>query len=113
MSILTSQIDKLRELAKAFPETSPRAALLCDAADTIRELHGALLVAAGEFRGIESENAKLRELLAGVGQLLFSLDVDYCATCQRDGINHPCPVYTSSGGECLYKTDMRDLGVKL
>lgn len=61
----------------------------------------------------KAENAKLRELLAGVGQLLFTLDVDYCAACPRDGINHPCPVYTVGGGECLYKTDMRELGVKL
>lgn len=62
---------------------------------------------------LRMENAKLRELAAGVGHLLFSLDVDYCAVCPRDGINHPCPVYTSSGGECLYKMDMRELGVEV
>lgn len=62
---------------------------------------------------LHRENAKLRELLAGVGQLLFTLDVDYCAACPRDGINHPCPVYTVGGGECLYKTDMRELGIEV
>lgn len=62
---------------------------------------------------LEAENAKLRELAAGIGHLLFTLDVDYCATCPRDGINHPCPVYTVDGGECLYETDLRDLGVEV
>lgn len=60
-------------------------------------------------RGVE--NAKLRELASGIGHLLFSLDVDYCAACPRDGVNHPCPVHTACGGECLYKTDLRELGV--
>ena len=62
---------------------------------------------------LAAENAKLRELAAGIGHLLFALDVDYCATCPRDDINHPCPVYTVKGGECLYKTDLRDLGVEV
>lgn len=62
---------------------------------------------------LEEENAKLRELVAGIGHLLFSLDVDYCAACQMDSINHPCPVYTGGGGECQYKTDLRDLGVEV
>ena len=62
---------------------------------------------------ISSENAKLRELAAGIGHLLFALDVDYCAGCPMDDINHPCPVYTVKGGECLYETDLRDLGVEV
>ena len=62
-------------------------------------------------QNVERENAKLRELVVGIGHLLFSLDVDYCVACPRDGINHSCPVYTVDGGECLYKTDMRELGV--
>lgn len=61
----------------------------------------------------EAENAKLRELAAGIGHLLFPLDVDYCAACPRDSINHPCPVYTVDGGECLYKTDLRKLGIEV
>lgn len=64
-----------------------------------------------ENERLETENAKLRELLGGVGHLLFILDVDYCVACPRDSISHPCPVYTVKGGECLYKSDMRELGV--
>lgn len=60
-----------------------------------------------------AENAKLRELAAGIGHLLFVLDVDYCVACPRDDINHPCPVYTVKGGECLYKSDMRELGIEV
>lgn len=62
---------------------------------------------------LNEENAKLRELAGGIGYLLFSLDVDYCVACPRDTINHPCPVHTLKVGECLYKTDLRELGVEL
>ena len=72
--------------------------------DKLREAHRT-------ERKLLDENAKLRELVSGIGHLLFSLDVDYCAACPRDGINHSCPVYTVDGGECLYKTDLRELGV--
>ena len=61
----------------------------------------------------QAENAELRELAAGIGHLLFTLDIDYCATCPRDGINHPCPAYAVNGGECLYKIDLRELGVEV
>ena len=62
---------------------------------------------------LRAENAKLRELAAGIGHLLFPLDVDYCAICPRDDINHPCPVHTVDGGECLYETDLRELGIEV
>jgi len=62
---------------------------------------------------LDKENAKLRELAAGIGHLLFTLDVDYCAICPRDDINHPCPVHTVEGGDCLYETDLRELGVEV
>ena len=64
-----------------------------------------------EYDQLQAENDKLRELASGIGHLLFSLDVDYCAACPRDGVNHPCPVHMACGGECLYKTDLRELGV--
>ena len=64
-------------------------------------------------QNVERENAKLRELVSGIGHLLFSLDVDYCAACPRDEVNHPCPVHTACGGECLYKTGLRELGVEV
>ena len=108
--MISAQIDGLREMAGKLESYDQGYGTICqalrDAADTIWQLRD-------DLQRANAENAKLRELLAGVGQLLFTLDVDYCAVCPRDGINRPCPVYTSSGGECLYKTDMRDLGVKL
>ena len=61
---------------------------------------------------LRAENAKLREMIGDVGNTLFSLDVDYCGACKADNINHQCPVYTVDGGECLYKTAMRELGIE-
>lgn len=79
-----------------------------------RDIHDERIdYAAMKAAELQAENAKLRELASGIGHLLFSLDVDYCAACPRDGINYPCPVYTVDGGECLYKTDMRELGVEV
>lgn len=59
------------------------------------------------------ENAKLRELGGEVASILFNLDVDRCGLCQRDSINHPCPVYTVKGGECLIKSELRELGIEV
>ena len=61
---------------------------------------------------IKAENAKLREMVRDVGHLLFAIDADYCAACPRDSINHPCPVHTVGSGECLYKADIRELGIE-
>ena len=73
----------------------------------------ALDAARREYMRLSDDNAKLRELAAGIGHLLFTLDVDYCAICPRDDINHPCPVHTVEGGDCLYETDLRELGVEV
>lgn len=62
---------------------------------------------------LRAENAKLREMIGDVGNTLFSLDIDYCGSCTADNVNHPCPVYTVKGGECLYKTAMRELGIEV
>lgn len=83
-------------------------ALKEDALEEAKRISGA----SGVIGELQAENAKLRELAAGVGHLLFSLDVDYCAACPRDSINHPCPVYAVNGGECLYKADLRELGIE-
>lgn len=61
---------------------------------------------------VKAENAKLREMVRDVGHLLFAIDADYCAACPRDSINHPCPVHTVGSGECLYKADIRELGIE-
>ena len=81
--------------------------------DVYSELFDAVDGLGVEIENLQAENAKLRELAAGIGHLLFALDVDYCAACPRDGVDHPCPAYTVDGGECLYKTDMRELGVEV
>lgn len=57
------------------------------------------------------QNAKLRSICAEVAYILFNLDVDYCGLCDRDSINHPCPVHTVKGGECLIESELRELGV--
>lgn len=61
----------------------------------------------------QAENAKLRSLCAEVAGILFNLDVDYCGLCDRDSINHPCPVHTIKGGECLIESELRELGVEV
>ena len=67
------------------------------------------LVCAAQF--LLMENAKLRGICAEVAGILFNLDVDRCGLCQRDSINHPCPVHTVKGGECLVKSELRELGI--
>lgn len=62
---------------------------------------------------IEAENAKLRSLCAEVAGILFNLEVDYCGLCDRDSINHPCPVHTTRGGDCLIESELRELVVEL
>jgi len=100
-----AEADRLREELADAPKCETCEAMLdCDECLRADGSHK-------ERRRLSAENAKLRELAAGIGHLLFSLDVDYCVTCPRDGINHPCPVYTVDGGECPYKTDLRELGV--
>lgn len=151
-SMLSAQVDKLRERAKELRSLAPDPAVpylvpstketmalamrsaaseMEDAADTIWELRGMMhkeraeadklreeLEAVGTAAylygrdDLKAENEKLRELLGDVGHTLFSLDVDYCGACKADNINHQCPVYTVDGGECLYKTAMRELGIE-
>lgn len=61
----------------------------------------------------ENENFKLRVLVREMGHVLFALDVDYCGACKYDNRPYPCPVYTPYGGECKFKTAMRELGIEL
>jgi len=62
---------------------------------------------------LERENTKLHSICAEVANVLFNLDVDRCGLCDRDSINHPCPVHTVNGGECLIKSELRELGIKV
>ena len=66
MSMLSAQVDELRELADGIEERYgyPTAVTaLRDAADTICELRGALQVASVDYRQLADENAKLRDLM--------------------------------------------------
>ena len=56
MTKLEPTMTSLRELSKAFPDSSRRAALLLDAADAIE--------------GLEAENAKLIEIIADLEEML-------------------------------------------
>lgn len=60
----------------------------------------------------QAENAKLHSLCAEVAGILFNLvEADYCSLCDRDDINHPCPVHTVKGGECLIESELREMGI--
>ena len=83
MSMLSAQIDRLRELAtrydelqvgavKAITMPSDMGSILRDAADTICELRGALQVASVDYRHLADENAKLRELCASLYEFAMS-----------------------------------------
>lgn len=98
MSMPSMQCDELRSMAESMGLAVPQAAtLMMGAADTIDRL--------------DAKNAKLRSICAEVAGILFNLDVDYCGLCDRDSINHPCPVHTIKGGECFIKSELRELGV--
>ena len=54
--------------------------------EQVSSLVGRSFRTADKMSCIEADNAKLRELVACIGHLLFTLDVDYCAICPRE---HP------------------------
>lgn len=108
MSMISSLIDELNKSADEWNSSNMfELARMCrEAADTIWQLRD-------DLQRANAENAKLREMIGDVGNTLFSLDIDYCGSCTADNVNHPCPVYTVKGGECLYKTAMRELGIEV
>jgi hypothetical protein len=91
-----AEIEKLRELE-----------------DENARLRSCLSDDAENARMIMAENAKMRSICAEVAGILFNLDVDRCGLCDRDSINHPCPVHMTKGGECLIKSELRELGVEV
>ena len=77
MSMLSAQCDELRSMAESVGLAMPQAAtLMMKAADTIWELRGTLQVALVDYRHLQDENAKQRELL----QELYD---DQCDDCDR------------------------------
>lgn len=168
MSMISAQIDELRELATRYDElqagavkavtmSSDMGSILREAADTIWQLRDDLQRAHKRLADAEhaesrawdrvrkaeaeadklreerdmyrdlvdhmvhpdipnqlaAENAKLHSICAEVAGILFNLDVDYCGLCDRDSINHPCPVHTVKGGKCLIESELRELGVEV
>ena len=65
MSMLSAQCDELRAMAQLEKslERPAIARILGRATDTIIELRGALQVASADYRHLQAENAKLRELV--------------------------------------------------
>lgn len=108
MSMLSSQVEELRNAATTYRMLGRHtlANVLLEAAESITELRDHLQRA-------NDENAKLRELGGEVASILFNLDVDRCGLCDRDSVNHPCPVHTVKGGECLIKSELRELGIEV
>jgi hypothetical protein len=84
-----------------------------DFSEALENVQNAYYDAEHEVRKLEAENAKLNSLCTEVASILFDLDVDRCGLCQRDSISHPCPVHTVKGGECLIKSELRELGVEV
>ena len=92
MSMLSAQIGKLRHesdilrdhgtfigyggLTSTDHEMIECADLMCEAADTITELRGALLIAGADYRQLSDENAKLRDSLKAI---MMGTNVELCA----------------------------------
>lgn len=62
MSMISAQIDELRQMADGQATYRDARAVMLQAADTITELRGALQVASVDYRQLQADNAKLREL---------------------------------------------------
>ena len=94
-------------------EKARRSDALHQGPDTRRVLCDMIANRESDLEDARVENAKLRSICAEVAGILFNLDVDYCGLCDRDSINHPCPVHTVKGGECLIESKLRELGVEI
>ena len=108
MSMLSAQCDELRSMAESVGLEVPQAAtLMMEAADTITELRGALQVASVDYRHLQDENAKLRELVRDYEHCTMHAD---CSRCEYDGkLSTHCPL-----SPCFPDTDeLRELGVEV
>lgn len=122
MSMISAQIDELREYASRADGTFPMlASALRDAADTIWQMRDDLQrandavrdaehdesMAWDRVRKAEAENAKLRELCGG---LFKGFDCgwpsDVCGYCERDGMGMPI-------GGCKLENRACELGVEV
>ena len=123
MSMISGQVDRLRTAAQTYRRLGNHSAesMLLDAADTIWQLRDDLQrtndavrdaehdesMAWDRVRKAEAENAKLRELCAG---LLAGYECGYgelCKGCTWDGLGD------SKTFSCLPRAKARDLGVEV
>ena len=108
MSMLSAQIDHLRELADALDGKYGYQGYeieLRKAADTICELRGALQVASVDYRHLADENRKLRELV----KRMHGHIKENCDTC--DGWY--CSSFDEDNECCVYDTLAREVGVEV
>lgn len=105
MSMLSAQVDELRAMAESIGLAMPQTAtLMMKAADTIWELRGTLQVAIVDYRRLQDENAKLRELVSHMHECMSNIDADgnyECDSCE----------YENTEGKCDFGRRMRELGV--
>ena len=96
MSMISSLIDELNKSADEWNGSNMfELARMCrEAADTITELRGALQVASVDYRHLQDENAKLRELVEDMAAEIRGLGIDFKRV-----------------GWCEYADRMRELGV--
>ena len=128
MSMISSLIDELRQMADGQATFRDAREVMLEAADTIWQLRDDLQranaavqdaehdesMAWDRVRKAEAENAKLRELVRDLHKALFTLDIDHCQACPRDNINGPCTKFMVCGSdECSIEEDMRELGIEV
>lgn len=107
MSMISAQIDELRQMADGQATYRDMREVMLKAADTIGELRGALQVASVDYRHLADENAKLRELVRDYDRCTMHAD---CARCEYDGkLSTHCPL-----SPCFPNADeLRELGVEV
>jgi len=105
--MISSLIDELNKSADEWNGSNMfELARMCrEAADTITELRGALQVASVDYRHLQDENAKLRELVRDYERCTMHAD---CSRCEYDGkLSTHCPL-----SPCFPDADeLRELGV--
>jgi len=105
--MISSLIDELNKSADEWNGSNMfELARMCrEAADTITELCGALQVASVDYRHLQDENAKLRELVRDYERCTMHAD---CSRCEYDGkLSTHCPL-----SPCFPDADeLRELGV--
>ena len=126
MSMLSAQIDELRQMADGQATYRDARAVMLQAADTIWQLRDDLQranvavqdaehdesMAWDRVRKAEAENDKLRELLSEIAKLV----TNPYGGCLRPGCAHGCPHHLECDEElhtCFYVDRIRELGIEV